>query len=91
MGAHTSLHRAQALLDTIAGQPLHDFVTKRRARQIPIRWSLASVYESAARTYGQASVRAEEDIRRRHFLKLSAQYDNLARAIRGQLDPLVAV
>lgn len=90
MGAHTSLHRAQALLDTIAGQPLHDFVTKRRARQIPIRWSLASVYESAARTYRQGAERADEDIRRRHFLTLSEQYHTLAMTIRGQLDPLVA-
>ena len=90
MAAHTSLHRAQALLDTVAQQPLHEFVAKRLIRQVPIRWSLASVYESAARTYGQAAARADEDIRRRHFLKLSEQYHNLFRTILGQLDPLVA-
>lgn len=90
MAAHTSLHRAQTLLDTIARQPLHECVAKRQMRQVPIRWSLASVYESAARTYCQAVARAEEDIRRRHFLKLSEQYHALAQTIRGQLDPLIA-
>lgn len=90
MAAHTSLHRAQALLDTVARQSLHEFVSKRQIRQAPIRWSLASVYESAARTYGQAGARAEEDIRRRHFLKISEQYNNLAQTIRSQLDPLIA-
>lgn len=90
MAAHTSLHRAQALLDLAARQPLHEFVARRQTRQVPIRWSMASVYESAARTYGQASARAEEDIRRRHFLKISEQYHSLAQTIRGQLDSLVA-
>ncbi|MDP3089390.1 MAG: glycosyltransferase [Nitrospira sp.] len=90
MAAHTSLHRAQALLDTVARQPLHEFVAKRQMRQAPIRWSLASVYESAARTYDQAAARAGEDIRRHHFLKISEQYDTLARTIRGQLNPFVA-
>jgi hypothetical protein len=90
MAAHTGLHRAQALLDTVARLPLHECVAKRRMRQAPIRWSLASVYESAARTYGRAGARAEEDIRRRHFLMLSEHYHVLAQAIRGHLDPLVA-
>lgn len=90
MAAHTSLHRAQALLDIVARQPLHEFVGKRQLRRAPIRWSLASVYESAARTYGQAAARAEEDLRRRHFLKISEQYHVLAQSIRSQLDPLVA-
>ncbi|SPP64215.1 glycosyltransferase [Nitrospira lenta] len=90
MAAHTSLHRAQALLDMIARQPLHEYVAKRQLRQAPIRWSLASVYESAARTYGQAGARAEEDIRRRHFLEMSEGYHALAQTIRSQLDPLVA-
>lgn len=91
MAAHTSLHRAQALLDTVARQPLHEFVGKRLMRQAPIRWSLASVYESAARTYDQAAARADEYIRRRYFLKLSEQYHNLAQTIHGQLDSLIAV
>jgi len=90
MASHTCFHRAQALLDTVARQPLHEFVAKRQLRQVPIRWSLASVYESAARTYGQSGKRAEEDIRKRHFLTLSEQYHSLAQTIRGQLDPLVA-
>lgn len=91
MGAHTSLHRAQTLLETLARQPLHEFVGKRLARQMPIRWSMASVYESAARAYYQATERADEDIRRRHFLTVAEQYHALARSIRGQLDSLVAV
>lgn len=90
MAAHTSLHRAQALLDLVARQPLHEFVAKRQIRQAPIRWSLVAVYERAARAYGQAATRAEEDTRQRHFLKLAEQYRSLARSIRGQLDPLVA-
>lgn len=90
MAAHTSLHRAQALLDTVARQPLHEYVAKRQMRQAPIRWSMAAVYESAARTYGQAGARADEDIRRRHFMQLSAQYRSLAQTIQGHLNPLVA-
>lgn len=90
IAAHTSLHRAQALLDVVARQPLHEFVVKRQMRQAPIRWSLAAVYESASRTYGQAASLAEEDIRRQHFQKVSAQYNHLAQTIHEQLTPLVA-
>ncbi|MEQ1794398.1 MAG: glycosyltransferase, partial [Nitrospira sp.] len=90
MAAHTSLHRAQALLETVAKQPLHEFVAKRQMRQAPIRWSLAAVYESAARTYGRAVPQAEEERRRRQLQEIAEQYQALATTIRSQIDPLVA-
>lgn len=90
IAAHTNLHRAQALLDAVGRQPLHEFVLKRCASRLPIRWCLASVYESAARTYGQAVAQAEEDIRRRQLMKISKSYHGLAQTIRGQFDPSLA-
>lgn len=89
MAAHTNLHRAQALLDAVGRQPLHEFVTKRCASRLPIRRCLASVYESAARTYGLAGEREGEGGRRRQFQKVAEQYVVLAKTIRGRSDTLV--
>lgn len=90
MTEHTSFHRAQALLETVAKQPLHEFVAKRRANRPPIQWCLASVYESAARTYGRAVPQAEEERRRRQLREIAEQYQALATTIRSQIDPFVA-
>lgn len=89
MSAHTSIHRAQALLDKVATLPLHEFVAKRLANQLPIQWCLASVYDSAARTYGQAVAQVKEDYRRRQYQAVAEQYHALAVRIRAQIDSLV--
>ena len=90
IAAHTSLYRAQELLELAARQPLQEYVAKRQARQVPIRWSMASVYESASRAYGQAAARAEVSIRRQHFMNMTEQYQSLAASIRSRIDSLVA-
>ncbi|MBX3235238.1 MAG: glycosyltransferase family 1 protein [Nitrospiraceae bacterium] len=90
MAAHTSLHRAQAIVDAVVSGTISVAVSKRAGRQLQIQWSLASVYESSARKFLQAAQRMTEESKRRYFCGVAEQYQFLATTIRRQLAPLLA-
>ena len=90
MASHTSLHRAQAILQVVATAPLQGQIRVRRSRQLQIQSSLVLVYESAERTHLQAAERTPEGPRKQYLLTIAGQYRFLATTIRTQLGLQVA-
>jgi hypothetical protein len=84
MACHTSLHRAQAILQVVATAPLSGQIRVRRSRQLQIQSALALVYESAARTHLQAVERTPDGTRKQYLLTVAEQYRFLATTIRTQ-------
>ncbi|RPH78707.1 MAG: glycosyltransferase family 1 protein [Nitrospiraceae bacterium] len=85
LNAHTSMHRAQSILDVAATEQMDARVAKRISRQLQIQWSLASAYEISARKYYQAAKQEEESLRRWRLREMADGYHFLAATIRGQL------
>ncbi len=90
MAAHTSMHRAEVIVNAVATGNVSDAIAKRRSRQLQIQWCLASVYESSARKCLQAAQRMTEESKRHYFGGVAEQYQFLAATIRRQLTPLLA-
>ena len=88
MAAHTSLHRAQTMLDTLARCPLNQAVGNRLARQAPIEWSLASAYEQSAMAYERTAPPRNHEI---SWRKTAACYRALATEFRQRWGALAHV
>lgn len=90
LAAHTSMHRAQSILDVAATDQLKDRVAKRISRQLQIQWSLASAYEISARKYRRAAKQEEGSPRAPRLMETANGYQALAETIRGELTQFAA-
>jgi hypothetical protein len=74
LASHTGMHRARGLLEVIGAHDVGHAVALRKARLLQVQQALATVYEHAARMYGQAADRCPsgsrqwEGLRRIHEL-----------------------
>lgn len=90
LAAHTSRHRAERILESLARCDLSAMIEMRRARLLEVQSCLATVYDMAWRRYLQAAMRHEPGSSAFGQLCLVARrYRGLAEMIRGEFDRLI--